>query len=327
MSNTIAFTICSNNYLAQAISLAVSYLKFHPNHLFKIGLVDNILEDRSSILFDKIEVIPVSKLEIDGFEQLVQKYNIIELNTSVKPTYFKFIFKNYNAQNVIYLDPDILVFSSFDELEKEFENKNIIVTPHILTPIDDEYSPTDYHTLRGGVFNLGFIALSDISKVAKFLDWWHERVVKYGFADFTRNMFYDQLWLNYLPCLFDNYHILKHPGYNMANWNLHERVLTNKNDAWIVNNEYPLRFFHYSGYRLAQPQVMCCYNTRYDFNSRPDIKPVFDEYYNVSISNGWAALRQIKCVFEQKNEQKRKSIGERLRSRLYVIYRAVVKGY
>jgi hypothetical protein len=37
-------------------------------------------------------------------------------------------------------------------------------------------------------------------------------VIKYGFADF-RSMFYDQIWINYVPALYDNYFILKHPGY------------------------------------------------------------------------------------------------------------------
>ena len=36
----IAFTICSNNYLAQAKTLGDSFLEFHPDWKFIIGLCD-----------------------------------------------------------------------------------------------------------------------------------------------------------------------------------------------------------------------------------------------------------------------------------------------
>lgn len=323
----IAFTICSNNYLAQAVSLAESFLMFHPNYFFKIALVDKEIAGEKNIQSDKIEIIPVSILNIERFAELVEKYNITELNTSVKPSYFKYIFQNYNANKVIYLDPDILVFSSFDELDVILSEKNIVVTPHILTPIDDEYAPTDYHTLRGGVFNLGFIALSNYKQVSFFLDWWHDRVIKYGFADFSRSMFYDQLWLNYLPVLFDNYHILKHPGYNMANWNLHERVLDSKDSAWFVNKYYPLRFFHFSGYKLTQPEILCNYNTRFDFNNRSDVKPVFDKYYQDVIATQWSYWHEVKCFYSKPILVEKKSFFKRLMHRLNLIGRVVVKGY
>ncbi len=42
---TIAFTICSNNYLAHAKTVGDSYLKYHPNNKFIIGLVDKLQDE------------------------------------------------------------------------------------------------------------------------------------------------------------------------------------------------------------------------------------------------------------------------------------------
>jgi len=41
-SNKLAFTICSANYLAQAIALGDSLLQHNPSYTFVIGLVDEI---------------------------------------------------------------------------------------------------------------------------------------------------------------------------------------------------------------------------------------------------------------------------------------------
>lgn len=281
----IAFTICSNNYLAHAKTLGDSFLEFHPDVKFVIGLVDKLDASFDYSFFSNFLIIPVEELQIPCFEELNKKYNIVELNTAVKPFYFHYLFTIFKPEKLLYIDPDILVCSHFDEVFAVLDEKNIVITPHICKPIDDEYAPTDYHTLRGGIFNLGFIGLSQYEKIKDFLDWWGARVVKYGFADFSRGMFYDQVWINYVPTLYDNYFILKHPGCNMANWNLHERKLSVKEEGYFVNEEYLLRFFHFSGYKFNKPEQICSYLTRFDFNSRPDLVPLFTDYHQRLLAN------------------------------------------
>jgi hypothetical protein len=297
---TITFTICSNNYLAQAKTLGESFIKFHPDIKFFIGLVDEKNPSIDYLLFDKFTIIEVGKLGIAGFEDLVKKYDITELNTAVKPFYFKFFFREYSAEKVIYLDPDILIFSKFTDVIKKLNDSNIVLTPHMYSPVDDDKKPTDYHTLLTGVFNLGFLALSDYLKVKGFIDWWSDRVVKYGFGNLKFNQFYDQLWMNYVPVFFENCHILRHPGYNMSNWNFHERWLDNKGaDFFMVNKKYPLIFFHYSGYKFEKPEEISHYHTRYDFDSRTDLQSLFSLYYSLLKTNNIEFYSKVPCAYFQ----------------------------
>lgn len=293
----IAFTICSNNYLAQAKTLGDSFLEYHPDWKFIIGLCDEFDSSFDYSIFDKFKIIKVKDINVPEFKHLVQQYNIIELNTAVKPTFFKHIFTNYNANKLIYIDPDILVTSYFEEVISILDTKDIVLTPHICSPIDDEYAPTDYHTLRGGIYNLGFIALARYDKIKDFIQWWHERVSKYGYCDFSNTMFYDQLWINYVPAMWDDYYIMKHLGYNMANWNLHERMLTEKNNRFFVNNEVPLRFFHFSGYKYNNPNSIASYLTRYDFESRPDLKNLFFKYHNLLNNNNIEQISKLNVYY------------------------------
>lgn len=328
---TTVFTLCSNNYLAHAKTAGDSYLDHHPGHLFIIGLVDEYDKGIDYSLLSRFTIIPVKEIGLGGFEELNKKYTITELNTAVKPAYFHHIFNRYQQQNVIYLDPDILVMSTFFELFELLEKHNIVITPHICSPIDDAFAPTDYHTLRGGIFNLGFIGLSNYSKVLDFLNWWHERVIKYGFADFSQSMFYDQLWINYVPVFYDNYYILKHPGYNMANWNLHERVLTQEQDTYYVNQKFPLRFFHFSSYKFNKPEMICAYLTRYTFDTRPDLKKIFDAYRALLLSNSAEQLSKAHVYyFPDLNKDKtvpQKSIGQKVFYRVNRTIRMLIKGY
>lgn len=296
----VAFTICSNNYLAHAKTLGDSFLEFHSDAKFIIGLVDKFDVSFDYTVFSSFLIIPVEELQIPCFEELNSKYNIVELNTAVKPFYFHYLFKIFKPEKLLYIDPDILVTSYFEEVFTVLDKKNIVITPHICTPIDDEFAPTDYHTLRGGVFNLGFIGLSQYEKVKNFLDWWGERVVKYGFSDFSKNMFYDQLWINYVPALYDNYFILKHHGYNMANWNLHERQLSITENKYIVNDEFSLRFFHFSSYKFNKPDQICSYLTRFDFNSRPDLVPLFNEYQKKLSDNNVHKIANLEVFYYPK---------------------------
>jgi hypothetical protein len=328
----IAFTICSNNYLAQAKTLGDSFLKFHPNWEFVIGLVDEFDTSFDYSFLDEFEIIKVGDINVPDFESIVEKYNIIELNTAVKPTFIKHIFTNYKATKLIYLDPDILVLSYFAEVINILDTVDIIITPHICKPIDDDYAPTDYHTLRGGVYNLGFIALARYEKVKDFVKWWDDRVLKYGYCDFSRNMFYDQMWINYLPSLFDNYLILKHLGYNMANWNLHERKLTNISDQnYRINNQIPLRFFHFSGYKFNNPNKIASYLTRYNFETRTDLKDLFSFYNKNLLSNNIETISELqvyyRAIHENINISKgKKNVIKRVIDRLQVTLKILLTG-
>ncbi|MBP0904516.1 hypothetical protein ACFSKN_11495 [Mariniflexile gromovii] len=327
---SIAFTICSNNYLAHAKTLGDSYLAHHPDSKFIIGLVDKFDASFDYGVFSSFTIIPVEEIQIKCFKELNTKYNLVELNTAVKPFYFHHIFSVFKPSKLLYIDPDVLVTSNFEEVLNVLDKKNILLTPHICTPIDDDYAPTDYHTLRGGIFNLGFIALSQYEKVKDFLDWWEARVVKYGFADFSKSMFYDQLWINYVPALYDNYFILKHPGYNAANWNLHERTLSISNKTYVVNKAYPLRFFHFSSYKFDKPNEICSYLTRFDFNSRPDLISLFKDYNKKLLDNNVLTISNLnifyypkKSTVETVKRKKNKSIlfkvGHRIKKAIKVL--------
>ncbi|WP_138483495.1 glycosyl transferase [Dyadobacter bucti] len=296
---TIAFTICSINYLAQARTLGDSLKSTNPEILFFIGLVDSLdgilFEDSFAPDFPMIEI---DKIEISGFQEMADRYNITELNTAVKPFYFTYFFKRYpEAENVIYFDPDIIVFQPLTGLLNSLKIHPAVLIPHINTPIEDRLTPNELHHLNTGVYNLGFVAFSRSEENDNFIKWWEEKLRYECLIDLCNGLFVDQNWMNFLPIFVPNTLIERNPGYNAAYWNLHERTFSFQDGTFLVNGEHPLIFFHYSGYDPAKPEILSKYQDRFELAQRADLTELFKLYRESLLAKGNAYYRKFQCFY------------------------------
>jgi hypothetical protein len=176
-----AFTICSNNYLPQAITLAKSVQTHAPNWKFFIGLVDTPLDiDGVTIPID-LTIIELANLNLPDIPAMSARYNIIELCTSVKPAFFKYIFDNYpSIEQLHYLDPDTKLLSNPNPLEAALLQADVIITPHHYHPIPlDGQFPQENLALNHGIYNLGYLGLKRSEVADKLLEWWHARMIEY----------------------------------------------------------------------------------------------------------------------------------------------------
>jgi hypothetical protein len=110
-------------------------------------------------------------------------------------------------------------------------------------------------------------------------------------------MFVDQKWINLVPCFFDKVAILKNPGCNMANWNLHERQLSLVGDAWMVNRTYPLEFYHFSGIAVDAGDKLSRRTERFTLANRPDLITIYEDYRRLLIENGLGDFKSRKYAF------------------------------
>lgn len=296
---TIAFTICSINYLAQARTLGDSLKITNPEIQFFIGLVDIL----HGVEFDKeftpeYPLIEIDKIDIEDFDEMAARYDITELNTAVKPFYFTYFFKKYTeAKNVIYFDPDIIVFQPLTELKNSLSKYPAVLTPHINTPIEDRLTPNELNHLNTGIYNLGFVAFSRSEESLKYIKWWEDKLRYESLIDLCNGLFTDQNWMNFLPVFVPNTYIERNPGYNAAYWNLHERTFSLRDNTYFVNQEYPLIFFHYSGYDPAKPDELSKYQDRFELAERKDLTDLFALYKNNLIDNGNAYYRKFPCFY------------------------------
>lgn len=280
--NSSVFTIVSRNYFAYARTLGDSLRQSNPLTDFNVLIVDR-KDPAFEAQHPDWSITWVEDLGIPDFEQVAFKYDILELNTNVKPTFAKHLLERY--EKVIYLDPDIFVYNSLQPIIDLLDIHSVVLTPHITEPINDGKLPGEPEFLTSGIYNLGFGAFNSSAESLKLLAWWEQRCLHLAFNEQSQGFFVDQKWMDFVPSLCATAFILRDPQYNTAYWNLHEREVV-WIDACATIAGKPLVFFHFSGLPPEGDDRVSKYQTRYLLAERPDIAPLFKVYRERLKGNG-----------------------------------------
>jgi hypothetical protein len=304
----IAFTICSNNYLSLARVLGKSLTRHNPEYKFIIGLVDK-KEPSISKYYNDFEVIPCDEIGLKELDEMANKYSIAEFNTAVKPSYFLYLFKRFpEAQQIVFVDPDMKVYDSLKELHDRHANYDILMTPHISQPIPvDGKEPSEVAYLATGTYNLGFLSVKRSAETTRFMEWWKDRLKDFCYFQFEKGLFVDQKWANLVPVFFDSVFIVKHPGYNIAYWNLQERNITRNNSGEIrVNGNYPLVIYHYSSVGIKQGKLFYKQQNRFQDSDFPLVGELYAEYVKEVKEEGYMETNPLPCYYVLLHEQHEK---------------------
>ncbi len=278
VSVVTACTIVARNYLAHARVLAESFRTHHPDGQFVVLLID----DEGRAAEDAAEPFRLLRLADTGLSRddvgrLASRYDVTELATAVKPRFLRHLLDT-TATDVIYLDPDIKLYGSLDDVSRLARAHGVVLTPHTMAPIpSDGRGIRDRDILAAGVYNLGFLGVGPGSDA--FIDWWWQKTRREAHADPARMMFTDQRWIDFVPGLFDSF-ILRDPAYNVAYWNLHARDLSWSRDRYLIDGR-PLRFFHFSGFDPAKPHLLSKHQgerPRILLSERPAVARICREY-------------------------------------------------
>lgn len=290
------FTSIALNYLPKARLLASSVKKKHPDWTFHLCICDRMPADTpvdfSEALFDNI--IWIEDLPIENLDGWIFKHSIVEICTAVKGTVIHQLLEQ-GAEKVIYLDPDIAVFNALTDIENLLDDYPIVLTPHnfnmeeeLEAIADNEIGP-----LKHGVFNLGFVALNNTEEGLRFASWWKDRLIHFCYDDIPNGLFTDQKWCDLAPVFFENLHILRDPGANVASWNLSRRRLKISNEGVILVNNSPLKFFHFTGFDSGSGEIM----TRKYASGNPVVYEIWNWYKAQLAKQDHDSVSQINWVF------------------------------
>jgi glycosyltransferase involved in cell wall biosynthesis/2-polyprenyl-3-methyl-5-hydroxy-6-metoxy-1,4-benzoquinol methylase len=280
-------TIVAKNYLAHARVLAQSLREQHPDSELTVLVLDD-LDGYVDPAQEPYRLWGPADIDCEPFEQMVSAYSVIELSTAVKPWLLRKLLTEQD--HAVYLDPDIRVVSPLDEIRTLAVEHGIVLTPHNLTPIprDGRY-PSEESILIAGAYNLGFIGLGRSEAATGLLDWWSERLATDCVVDPASGRFVDQKWIDLVPGIWPETHLLRDPAYNIAYWNMHARTLEVNGDARHPTiGGAPVRFLHFSGYNPDRPDELSKHQDRIRFSERPDIKAVCDLYGEALREQGFA---------------------------------------
>jgi glycosyltransferase involved in cell wall biosynthesis/SAM-dependent methyltransferase len=307
-------TIIAKNYVAFARVLAHSFREHHPD-----GTVSVLVIDHEPGYIDPAEepfdLYTPADLDIDGFADMATAYDILELSTAVKPWFLRHLIDRHESGRVMYLDPDIQVTDSLAPVDELIAEHGIVLIPHLTAPIpDDGKKPSETDILIAGVHNLGFIGVGRSDAADKMLEWWSGWLREHCTVDPARGYFVDQRWMDLVPGMFPELHLLRDHGYDVAYWNVHSRELTERDGSYFVDG-VPLRFYHYSGFDPETPHVLSKHQDRVLLSERPALAALCEAYAEKLLAAGHREARDWPYVY------KRLADGTPLDSRLRKAYR------
>ena len=284
-------TIIARNYLAYARCLTGSFLSQHPDGRLFVLLVDH-LDEHSDLTRELFTTIHVSEIDIPDLPTLARQYTIVELCTAVKPFFLKYLFRHYDLEKLCYFDPDIYFYHRVDEIFQLLDSYGIVLIPHLLDFLDDEFLPDELQILQSGAYNLGFLGLSQHPELYRFLHWWQKKLLKYCTMEIGKGLFVDQRWMDLVPGLFSSVHIHRDPGCNVAYWNLNHRHVEQTSEGYMVNG-VPLKFFHFSGFSTDDVNAISRHQTRFTLQKLEHLEPLFYAYRDCLLANGHQPSRHL----------------------------------
>lgn len=253
MTRVAAGTVVTTNYLSFARTLERSFHEHHPDVPFFVLLADEAGEAFDPAV-EHFRILLLDSMSLPQLERFQFRYSRHYVAVAAKPYLLQFLLDS-GYERAIYLDADVLVTSDIDPLLFPSHSYSIALTPHLLSPASGELRIEGELTiLRAGVYNAGFVAVSESPSGRDFLSWWQDRLHLHCRHDLPNAMHADQRWLDLVPHFFDGVRIIRDPTCNVAYWNLEERSL-----AWVDGTltvfGQPCRFFHFSGFDPDAPRL------------------------------------------------------------------------
>jgi hypothetical protein len=240
------------------------------------------------------------------------EHDVVELCTAVKGAMLCHMLEQ-GIDKVIYLDPDIALFGALDEVLALLDRHSAVLTPHQIDPDTDRGAIVDNEigSLKYGIYNLGFVAVSNTGPGIAFARWWRDRLLEFCFDDVENGLFTDQKWCNHAPVFFPEITVLRHRGYNVASWNLSQRPIRIAADGKITAGGDPLKFFHftkvthvgeamlerYAGGRSEVFELMHWYKTRLRANAAKGVPSGW--WHFGTYSDGRPILKEERVAYRQ----------------------------
>ena len=172
-------------------------------------------------------------------------YGIAEFTTALKPHLLRFLLDE-GADVVLFLDSDIDVHAGLHDVVSAGGASRGRALGHTSLSHRHSTGRARASPRSRGAGSSTRASSPSAESGRPFLDWWASRLRRDCLFCEPMGVHADQRWLDLVPSYFDH-HVLRDPGVNVAQWNLHERRLRREDGSFTVNGA-PLRTFHFSGF-------------------------------------------------------------------------------
>lgn len=291
-----AATIVAKRHLALARVTARSFRQHHPDVPFFVLLSDE-LEGRFDPDQEDFKLLTLDTLGKAALLPRCFRYEQLPLSYAVTPDLLLHLLDKF--RQVIFIKQESLVMGRLDSLLQAMQQASIVLTPHLLEPLQGEgHIQRELAVLQAGSYNGGIIGLRDCTSTRNFLAWWRQRMELDCRHDVAAGLHYEQRWLDLVPLLFDDVQLLRDPGCNVGHWHLPEREVRWR-DGQLIAGGVPCSLFRFSGFEGAAPNQATRYFGRLALDQLGDAGKVFQYYHERLMAAEHAQCSQWPYAWER----------------------------
>ncbi|WP_298885722.1 hypothetical protein [uncultured Bradyrhizobium sp.] len=165
----------------------------------------------------------------------------VEYYFTCTPSLMEFTLAQADDGDVVtYVDGDLFFFDDPRVLLQEMGDNSVAIIPHnFLKP----------SLQRFGLFNVGWVSFRNDTIGRAVSRWWQARCIEWCFDMVESDRYADQKYLDSFSQLTNRLTIIRHPGANLAPWNIRQDELSKK-DGKVYVRGAPLIFFHFHALKI-----------------------------------------------------------------------------
>jgi len=238
-----------------------SFYQYHARILYEsISKADNTdkqfyffcFDDKSLEYFRQYNAPDIRLIHVQELEAHLPQLQAVKPTRSIAEYFFtstpaicKYVMENYaEVDELVYLDADLYFYQSPEVLFREIGDSSISVISHrfnLLNSFRNIY----------GYYNVGWISFKRDNDGLACMNKWFENTIGWCYDKLTWKRYADQKYLNYWKKQFNNVHVIRHKGANVAPWNVGNYKIRSKNDILYADN-VPVIFYHFASLKVIE---------------------------------------------------------------------------
>jgi hypothetical protein len=277
MMKLAAATIVARSYLSYARVLAASFRQHHPDVPFFVLLADEV-DGYFDPETEPFLLLHLDQVTIPDLRRVRFQYSQQELSYAATPYLLSYLL-DQGFRGAAFLKQESLVTGDMTGVLDLIGAHSIVMVPHLLEPLTGAGRfERELNILQSGIYNVGFLGVSDTPTGRAFLAWWQDRTSRNCLYDVPNGMHFEQRWLDLVPAYFEDCCIVREPGFNVGHWNLPER-------------QGPFSFVRFSGFDPDTPDAITRYSPRLTTAALGEAGEVFRRYARLLKDAGYDETR------------------------------------
>lgn len=269
-------TLFDSYYLSRGINLYNS-LEEHCTdfHLYIFAFDNNSFDVLVKMKLKNATIISLNEFENEDLLAVKSKRTIAEYCWTCTASTISYSIENFSLDHCVYLDADMMFFSSVEPIFKEIDSASVAITAHNFSDdlkVDEIY----------GKYCVQFVFFRNDKNGQLALNWWKQSCIDWCFAILEEERYGDQKYLNYFKEKFQNVIELQHNGVGVAPWNINRfniykekgRIMLSEN----LINKVPLIFYHFQGLKFVEDNNRIISEASKVYISNPVLKIIYAPY-------------------------------------------------